>query len=122
MNRPSSGRPLSRLNVARPPVVSQTDWDAALTALTEHEEAVAAALHELAAVRKRMPMVRVEHEYEFAGPDGERSLPELFAATAARVRPLGSGRATRRQEQRCLREAVRSNRTTTKPARRERRP
>ena len=44
------------------------------------------------------------------------------AATAARVRPLGSGRATRRQEQRCLREVDRSNRTTTNPARRERRP
>ena len=65
-------------NLARPPVVSQTEWDAALTALLERERNVAAAMHELAAARKRMPMVRVEHDYAFEGPDGRRSLPELF--------------------------------------------
>ena len=46
--------------------------------MTEREEAVAAAMDELAAARKRMPMVRVEHDYRFEGPDGPRSLPELF--------------------------------------------
>ena len=35
-------------------------------------------MHELAAARKRMPMVRVEHDYEFEGPDGRRSLRDLF--------------------------------------------
>jgi predicted dithiol-disulfide oxidoreductase (DUF899 family) len=64
--------------LARPPVVSQNEWDAALTALLEREQTVAAAMHELAAARKRMPMVRVEHDYAFEGPDGRRSLPELF--------------------------------------------
>ena len=72
-------RPRCRaMTVARPPVVSQTEWDAALAAITEREETVAAAMHELAAARKRMPMVRVEHDYRFEGPDGQRSLPELF--------------------------------------------
>src|SRR5215207_2706159 len=56
---------------ARPPVVSQTEWDADLTALLERER-------NLAAARKRMPMVRVERDYAFEGPDGRRSLPELF--------------------------------------------
>jgi predicted dithiol-disulfide oxidoreductase (DUF899 family) len=64
--------------VARPPIVDQAEWDAARAALTAREEAVGAALLELAAARKRMPMVRVEREYRFEGPDGERSLPELF--------------------------------------------
>jgi predicted dithiol-disulfide oxidoreductase (DUF899 family) len=64
--------------LARPPVVSQTEWDAALTSLLERERNVAAAMHELAAARKRMPMVRVERDYAFEGPDGRRSLPELF--------------------------------------------
>ncbi|HEY6695529.1 MAG TPA: DUF899 family protein, partial [Solirubrobacteraceae bacterium] len=64
--------------LARPPVVSQNEWDAALTALLEREQTVGAAMHELAAARKRMPMVRVEHDYAFEGPDGRRSLPELF--------------------------------------------
>jgi len=35
-------------------------------------------MHELGAARKRMPMVRVEHDYRFEGPDGMQSLPELF--------------------------------------------
>src|ERR671910_781472 len=65
-------------NLARPPVVGQTEWDAALAALLERERSVAAAMHELAAARKRMPMVRVEHDYAFEGPDGRRSLLELF--------------------------------------------
>jgi Bacterial protein of unknown function (DUF899) len=55
------------MTLARPPVVSQTEWDAALTAMTEREQAVAAAMHELAAARKRMPMVRVERDYRFEG-------------------------------------------------------
>ena len=63
---------------ARPPVVRQAEWDAAREGLLEREEAVAAAMHDLAAARKRMPMVRVEHDYEFEGPDGRLSLPELF--------------------------------------------
>src|SRR4029453_6503599 len=63
---------------ARPAVVSQTEWDAALAAVTEREETVAAAMDHLAAARKRMPMVRVENDYRFEGPDGPRSLPELF--------------------------------------------
>jgi Bacterial protein of unknown function (DUF899) len=68
----------SVMTVARPPVVSQTEWDAALSAMTEREQTVAAAMHELAAARRQMPMVRVEHDYRFEGPDGRRSLPELF--------------------------------------------
>ena len=64
--------------VARPPVVSQTEWDVALTAMTEREKTVAAAMHELAAARKRMPMVRSSTTTRFEGPDGRRSLPELF--------------------------------------------
>src|SRR3954463_16718734 len=66
------------MTVARPPVVSQAEWDAARAALTEREESAAAAMHDVVAARKRMPMVRVEHDYLFEGPDGRRSLPELF--------------------------------------------
>src|SRR4029078_4080016 len=64
--------------IARPPVVSQSEWEAALAAMTERERKVAAEMHELAAARKRMPMVRVGRDYRFEGPDGHRSLPELF--------------------------------------------
>jgi predicted dithiol-disulfide oxidoreductase (DUF899 family) len=63
---------------AHPPAVDQTEWDAALATMTVREEAVATAMNELAAARKRMPMVRVERDYRFEGPDGQRSLAELF--------------------------------------------
>src|SRR5215213_5612030 len=66
------------MTLARPPVVGQSEWDAALKEMTERERSAAAAMNELAAARKRMPMVRVEHAYEFEGPDGRRCLPELF--------------------------------------------
>ena len=49
-------------NPAHPPVVSQSEWDTALAAMLGREQTVAAAMHELAAARKRMPMVRVQHE------------------------------------------------------------
>jgi len=39
------------MTVARPPVVSQTEWDAVLAAMTEREETVATAMQELAAAR-----------------------------------------------------------------------
>ena len=68
----------ARAAVARPAVVSRREWDAALASLTEREKTVATATHQLAAARKRMPMVRVEQDYRFDGPDGWRSLPELF--------------------------------------------
>jgi predicted dithiol-disulfide oxidoreductase (DUF899 family) len=61
-----------------PAVVGQSEWDAALAAMTERERAVAAEMHALAAARRRMPMVRVEQDYAFEGPDGRRSLPDLF--------------------------------------------
>ena len=69
--------------LARPPVVSQDEWDAALTTLLEREQTVAAAMHELAAARKRMPMVRVEHDYAFEGSDGLRSLPSCSTGAAS---------------------------------------
>jgi predicted dithiol-disulfide oxidoreductase (DUF899 family) len=67
-----------RVTPARPPIVSDAEWTAALAAMTEREKTAAAAMHELGAARKRMPMVQVERDYRFEGPDGERSLPELF--------------------------------------------
>ncbi len=66
------------MTVARPPLVSQAEWEASLASLAEREAAVAAAMHELGAARKRMPMVRVDRDYRFDGPDGSLSLLELF--------------------------------------------
>lgn len=66
------------MDIARPTVVSQAEWDDALASLRGQEETVATAMHDLAAARKRMPMVRVDQEYRFEGPEGELSLVDLF--------------------------------------------
>ena len=85
------------MTLAHPPVASQTEWDAALAAMAEREKAVAAAMHELAAARKRMPMVRVERDYAFEDPDGRRSLPELFdGRSQLAMSPATDGTALRR--------------------------
>lgn len=68
----------TKRDLARPPVVSQTEWNTALASLTEREETVSAAMQDLAAARKRMPMVRVEGDYLFEGSDGQRSLLDMF--------------------------------------------
>lgn len=66
------------MDVAKPPVVTAAEWEDALATLSRQEEEVAAEIDELAAARKRMPMVRVERDYRFDGPLGEVSLSELF--------------------------------------------
>ena len=64
--------------IAKPPVVSATEWEEALAELTAQEAVVAEQLDALAAARKRMPMVTVDTDYRFEGPDGEMSLLDLF--------------------------------------------
>ena len=66
------------MDIARPPIVSQAEWEEALASLRGQEETVATAMHELAAARKRMPMVRIDQGYRFEGSDGELSLVDLF--------------------------------------------
>lgn len=64
--------------VAKPLIVSDAEWRASLEELAREEAAVSSRLEALAAARKRMPMVRVEKDYRFEGPDGEVSLLDLF--------------------------------------------
>jgi predicted dithiol-disulfide oxidoreductase (DUF899 family) len=59
-------------------VVSKAEWDAARTALLVREKQLTRARDALAAERRRLPMVRVEKEYRFEGPDGEAALLDLF--------------------------------------------
>ena len=63
---------------ALPPVVSKDEWDAAREALLVEEKEMTRAWAALAAERRRMPMVRVDEDYRFEGPDGEVGLLDLF--------------------------------------------
>jgi predicted dithiol-disulfide oxidoreductase (DUF899 family) len=62
----------------RPPVVSAAEWEAAHEQLLAKEKQATRARDELAAERRRQPMVRIDKEYVFEGPNGPASLTDLF--------------------------------------------
>ena len=62
----------------RPKVVSRAEWLVARKALLEREKAATRQRDALAAERRALPMVKVEKDYVFDGPRGERSLRDLF--------------------------------------------
>ena len=63
---------------AMPAVVSEAEWRAARAALMAKEKALTRASDALAAERRRLPMMRIEQDYVFEGPDGPVSLAGLF--------------------------------------------
>lgn len=58
-----------------PSVVSRDEWPARISS---REKELTKARDALNADRRRLPMVRVENEYVFDGPDGKASLLDLF--------------------------------------------
>jgi predicted dithiol-disulfide oxidoreductase (DUF899 family) len=63
---------------ALPKIVSQAEWLAAHKQLLAKEKKATRERDKLAAERRRMPMVKVDKEYEFEGPSGKASLLDLF--------------------------------------------
>jgi predicted dithiol-disulfide oxidoreductase (DUF899 family) len=61
-----------------PAIVSRQEWLAARTALLARERDVTHTLDALRAERRELPWVRIEKPYVFDGPDGERTLADLF--------------------------------------------
>jgi predicted dithiol-disulfide oxidoreductase (DUF899 family) len=59
-------------------VVSAPEWHRAREALLVKEKQLTRARDALAAERRRLPMVRVEKQYRFEGPDGEVGFLDLF--------------------------------------------
>lgn len=60
------------------PTVSRDEWLTARKALFEKERAMTHALDELRAERRQLPWVRIDRPYVFDGPDGPRTLADLF--------------------------------------------
>lgn len=63
---------------AMPSVVPLAQWQDAHDQLLRKEKAATRARDALAAERRRMPMVEIEKDYKFEGPDGTVSLVDLF--------------------------------------------
>jgi predicted dithiol-disulfide oxidoreductase (DUF899 family) len=59
-------------------IVSPEEWEAARQQLLVKEKELTRARDALAAERRRMPWLAVGKTYEFEGPNGGLSLPELF--------------------------------------------
>lgn len=64
--------------IDRPKVVSPAEWLVARKALLAKEKALTRERDALSAERRRLPMVRVEKDYVFEGPNGRTSLRDLF--------------------------------------------
>ncbi|MDQ6607525.1 MAG: DUF899 domain-containing protein [Actinomycetota bacterium] len=61
-----------------PQVVSRAEWLNARRELLTREKAFTKQRDELSAERRRLPMVQVEKDYRFEGPDGPAGLLDLF--------------------------------------------
>lgn len=61
-----------------PTVGSRDDWLAARLDLLAQEKDLNRRRDDLAAQRRALPWVRIVEDYRFDGPDGSRSLAELF--------------------------------------------
>jgi len=61
-----------------PPVVSPAEWQAARDELLVKEKNATRARDALAAERRRLPMVRIDKDYVFDGPEGAAGLLDLF--------------------------------------------
>jgi predicted dithiol-disulfide oxidoreductase (DUF899 family) len=70
---------MPKFKTMKPPkVVSQQEWEDALQQMLVKEKELTHARDALAAERRRMPWLAVEKEYEFDGPEGKKSLSDLF--------------------------------------------
>ncbi len=65
-----------------PEVVSREEWTKARKGLLVKEKALTRERDALNADRRRLPMVRIDKDYEFEGPDGKASLLDMFVGRA----------------------------------------
>ena len=63
---------------AHPPIVTRDAWLTARKTLLAHEKELTKHYDRVSAERRRLPMVKLEKTYMFDGPEGKRSLYDLF--------------------------------------------
>jgi predicted dithiol-disulfide oxidoreductase (DUF899 family) len=66
--------------VPHPEIVSPDEWLAARKKHLAHEKELTRQRDRLHAERRRLPMVKIDKEYLFDGPEGKRTLGDLFAS------------------------------------------
>ncbi len=66
-----------------PEVTTRDEWLVARKELLVREKELTRRRDELNADRRRLPMVQLDKDYVFDGPDGEASLLDLFAVVTS---------------------------------------
>jgi predicted dithiol-disulfide oxidoreductase (DUF899 family) len=61
-----------------PRIATRDEWLAARKTLLAHEKELTKHYDRVSAERRRLPMVKLEKTYQFDGPEGKRSLLDLF--------------------------------------------
>jgi predicted dithiol-disulfide oxidoreductase (DUF899 family) len=75
----TQNEPVEKQDTTRlPRIVSQAEWQRERDQLLVKEKAATRARDALAAERRRLPMVRIDKEYVFDGPEGKVRLSDLF--------------------------------------------
>lgn len=69
---------MSSPTIAHPPLASSADWRTQRLRLLELEKEVTRQHDRLAAERRRLPMIRIDKDYRFDGPEGKQPLHDLF--------------------------------------------
>ena len=69
---------MSIQEMAHPPMATRDEWLAARKTLLAHEKELTKHYDRVSAERRRLPMVKLEKTYTFDGPEGKRSLLDLF--------------------------------------------
>jgi predicted dithiol-disulfide oxidoreductase (DUF899 family) len=66
------------MSIPHPPITTPEEWLTAQKALLLEEKALTRHADRVSALRRRLPMVRLEKEYQFEGPNGLVKLQDLF--------------------------------------------
>ena len=65
-------------DVPHPPIASADEWLTARKQLLTSEKELTRQRDRVNAERRRLPMIRIEKDYRFEGPEGKRRLADLF--------------------------------------------
>ena len=64
--------------IPQPEIASREEWLKKRKALLAREKALTKQYDGVSAERRRLPMVKLEKQYEFDGPEGKKTLADLF--------------------------------------------
>lgn len=65
-------------NIPHPKITTQAEWLADRKTLLANEKALTKQCDRVNSVRRRLPMVKIEKDYEFDSPNGRLTLADLF--------------------------------------------